>query len=148
MEQLNQKSIKYNWHEADASVLEGVFARGDRRVAKVILRAYQKGCLYDAWGETFKNDVWLEAFKECGLDIGFYTTRERSLDEVFPWDFISCGVSKEFLKREWKRALSEQVTPNCRMQCQGCGAAQYKCGVCFEKRNEGALVTPTEGGAL
>lgn len=148
MEQLNQKSIKYNWHEADASVLEGVFARGDRRVAKVILRAYQKGCLYDAWGETFKNDVWLESFAECGLDIGFYTTRERSLDEVFPWDFISCGVSKEFLKREWKRAMEEQVTSNCRIQCQGCGAAKYKCGVCFEERDESACVTSEEGGVL
>ena len=136
-EQLNQKSIKYNWHEADASVLEGVLARGDRRIGQVLLKVYEKGCFYDAWSEYYKNDVWLEAFEECGLDIGFYTTRERSLDELFPWDFIDCGVTKEFLMREWKKALSEQVSPNCRAQCQGCGAARYGGGVCMEKRDNG-----------
>lgn len=132
--QLNQKRIKYNWHEADVSVLEGVFARGDRRVADVILRAYQKGCIYDAWGEYFKNDVWLETFAECNVDIDFYNTRERSLDEIFPWDFLDCGVNKEFLKREWNRALREEVSPNCRMQCQGCGAARFGGGVCVEEK--------------
>ena len=133
-EQLNQKSIKYNWHEADVSVLEGVFARGDRRVSDVILRAYEKGCIFDAWSEYFKNDIWLEAFEECGVDIGFYTTRERSLDEVFPWDFIDCGVTKDFLKREWQKAMKETVSPNCRMQCQGCGANRFGGGVCYEER--------------
>lgn len=137
-EQLNQKRIKYNWHEADVSVMEGVFARGDRKVAEVILRAYQKGCIYDAWGEYYKNDVWLETFEECGLDIGFYTTRERSLDEIFPWDFLDCGVNKEFLKREWNHALKEEVSPNCRMQCQGCGAARFGDGVCFEEKGGAA----------
>ncbi len=134
-EQLNQKSIKYNWHEADASVMEGIFARGDRRVGQVILLAYQKGCFYDAWSEYFKNDVWLSCFAECGLDISFYTTRERAEDEIFPWDFIDCGVTKSFLLREWKKALAETVSPNCRMQCQGCGAARYGGGVCLEKRD-------------
>lgn len=133
-EQLNQKSIKYNWHEADVSVLEGVFARGDRRVAQVIERAYQKGCLFDAWGEYYRNDVWLETFDECGVDIGFYTTRERSLDEIFPWDFIDCGVTKDFLKREWNKAMSETVSPNCKKQCQGCGANRFGGGICFEAR--------------
>lgn len=137
-EQLNQKRIKYNWHEADVSVMEGVFARGDRKVAEVILRAYQKGCIYDAWGEYYKNDVWLETFEECGLDIGFYTTRERSLDEIFPWDFLDCGVNKEFLKREWNHALKEEVSPNCRMQCQGCGAARFGGGVCIEEKGGAA----------
>ena len=135
IEQLNQKSIKYNWHEADLSVLEGVLARGDRRVSKAILKAYEKGCMYDAWSEHFKNDLWLESFEECGLDIGFYTTRTRELDEIFPWDFIDCGVTKEFLIREWKKALGETVTPNCRMQCQGCGAMRFGGGVCFEAKN-------------
>ena len=135
-EQLNQKRIKYNWHEADVSVLEGVFARGDRRVADAILAAYQKGCLYDAWGEYFKNDVWLETFEQCGLDIGFYTTRERKQNEIFPWDFLDCGVSKSFLWREWERAQRAEVTPNCRAQCQGCGAARFGGGVCFEAREE------------
>lgn len=135
LEQLNKKRIKYNWHEADVSVMEGVFARGDRKLADVILKAYKKSCIYDAWGEYFKNDVWMETFEECNVDPAFYTTRERSLDEIFPWDFLDCGVNKEFLKREWQRALDEKVTPNCRMQCQGCGAARFGGGVCFEERS-------------
>lgn len=133
-EQLNQKSIKYNWHEADASVMEGIFARGDRRLCEPILKAYKKGCMFDAWGEYYKHEVWLETFAECGIDIDFYTTRERNLDEIFPWDFIDCGVSKEFLKREWQQACNEQVTKNCRQQCNACGAARFQCGVCFEPR--------------
>lgn len=133
MSQLNQKSIKYNWHEADASVMEGILARGDRKVNQVILRAYEKGCFYDAWGEYYKHDVWLENFEECGVDPDFYTVRERSEDEIFPWDFIDCGVTKAFLLREWKRAAEAVVTPNCRMQCQGCGAARFGTGVCFDK---------------
>lgn len=132
--QLNQKSIKYNWHETDASVLEGVFARGDRRLSDVILRAYEKGCFYDAWSEYFHYDRWLAAFEECGLSIPFYTTRERSLDEIFPWDFIDCGVTKEFLKREWLKALAGQTSPNCKKQCQGCGANRFGGGICFEPR--------------
>ena len=133
-EQLNQKSIKYNWHEADASVLEGVLARGDRRLSQVLLKVYEKGCFYDAWSEYFHNDVWLDAMEECGLDVAFYTTRERSLDEVFPWDFIDCGVAREFLKREWQKALQEEVSENCRLKCQGCGAARFGGGICFEER--------------
>ncbi|MFR1864466.1 TIGR03960 family B12-binding radical SAM protein [Eisenbergiella massiliensis] len=153
-EQLNQKRIKYNWHEADVSVLEGVFARGDRKIASVILKAYEKGCLYDSWSEFFKNEVWLAAFDECGLDISFYTTRERSLDEIFPWDFLDCGVSKEFLKREWLRAQEGIVTPNCKQQCQGCGASRFKGGICFEERNaqgeieDGSARTLTEYAQL
>ncbi len=135
LEQLNQKSIKYNWHEADVSVLEGVFARGDRKVAPVILNAYRKGCLFDSWSEYFHNDLWLEAFDDCLVSIDFYTTRERSLDEIFPWDFLDCGVTKEFLKREWIKAMKETVSPNCRVQCQGCGANRFGCGVCFEERS-------------
>lgn len=134
-EQLNRKSIKYNYHEADVTVLEGVLARGDRRVGKVILNAYRKGCLYDAWSETFRNALWMEAFEEEGIDIMFYTKRERDLDEVLPWDFIDVGVSKEFFKREWQRAKDQAVTPNCRMACQGCGAASFGGGVCFEAKN-------------
>ena len=133
MDQLNQKSIKYNWHEADTSVLEGVLARGDRRVGKVLLNVYQKGAIYDAWSEYFDNDKWLQAFEECGLSIDFYTTRERELDEIFPWDFIDCGVSKEFLKREWLKAQKEEISYNCRKQCQGCGANRFGGGVCFEE---------------
>ena len=133
MGQLNQKSIKYNWHEADVSVLEGVFARGDRRVSKAILRAYEKGCMFDSWSEYFHNDLWLESFEACGLDIGFYTTRERADDEIFPWDFIDCGVTREFLLREWKKAQSQTVSPNCKAQCQGCGASRFGVGICHER---------------
>ncbi|MCD7725967.1 MAG: TIGR03960 family B12-binding radical SAM protein [Clostridiales bacterium] len=132
-EQLNQKSIKYNWHEADVSVLEGVFARGDRRVAAVILEAYRRGCMFDSWSEYFQNDVWLSCFRDCGLDIGFYTTRERSDDEIFPWDFLDCGVTREFLLREWKKAQEGTVSPNCRSQCQGCGASRFGGGICFNR---------------
>ena len=109
MEQLNQKSIKYNWHEADTSVLEGVLARGDRRLCEVILKVYKKGAIYDAWSEYYDNQKWLDTFAECGLSVDFYTTRERSLDELFPWDFIDCGVTKEFLKREWLKAQKEEA---------------------------------------
>lgn len=134
-EMLNWKSIKYNWHEADVTVLEGILARGDRKVGKAILRAYEKGCLYDAWSEHFDNEKWMEAFAETGIDIAFYTTRPRSLDEIFPWDFIDVGVTKEFLKREWNHAMEEKVTPNCRMTCSGCGAKVFGGGVCFENKN-------------
>lgn len=135
--QLNQKSIKYNWHEADVSELEGVFARGDRKLCRVIYGAYKKGCIFDAWSEYFKNDIWLETFAEEGIDPAFYTTRYRSDDEIFPWDFISCGVTKDFLLREWKKANQETVSPNCRMACQGCGAARYGVGVCREPKAGG-----------
>ncbi len=133
MSQLNQKSIKYNWHEADVSVLEGVLARGDRRIAKVIKKAYEKGCMFDSWSEYFHNDLWLDSFKECGVDIGFYTTRERADDEIFPWDFLDCGVTREFLLREWKKAREGTVSPNCKAQCQGCGANRFGCGICYDK---------------
>lgn len=133
--QLNHKSLKYNWHEADVTVLEGVFARGDRRVGKVILEAYKLGCLYDSWGEHFQYDLWLQAFEKTGVDIAFYNLRERDLEEILPWDFIDIGVTKKFLQREWKRALDGEVTPNCRMQCSGCGAAIFGGGVCVESKN-------------
>ena len=132
--QLNQKSIKYNWHEADVSVLEGVFARGDRNLSKAILKAYEKGCMFDAWSEYYKNDVWLETFEECGIDIHFYTTRERYDDEIFPWDFLGCGSDKAFMLREWKKAQKEQVSLNCRSGCQGCGASKYQVGVCVQDK--------------
>lgn len=134
--QLNQKSIKYNWHEADASVMEGIFARGDRRLNQVILRAYQKGCMYDAWSEYYHNDVWLKTFEECGVDPDFYTIRQREETEIFPWDFIDCGVTRQFLLREWHKAQQAVVTPNCRMACQGCGAGRYQTGVCLERKGQ------------
>ena len=128
--QLNQKRIHYQWHETDQSMLEGVFARGDRRLNRVVLKAYESGCLYDAWSETYRFDLWMKTFQECGIDPTFYTTRVRDDDEVFPWDHIDCGVSKEFLLKEWHAARQESVTPNCRMQCSACGAHRYACGCC------------------
>ncbi len=131
----NAKSLKYNWHEADLSVLEGVLARGDRKLSLVIEAAYRNGALFDSWSESFDNEKWMKAFEDCKIDPDFYTVRERSLEEVFPWDFIDAGVSKEFLTREWKQALGETVTPNCRQTCSGCGARVFGGGVCYENKN-------------
>lgn len=131
-EMLNKKSIRYNWHEADVSVIEGLLARGDRKVAKTVLRAYELGCLYDAWSDSYDNEKWQQAIKDTGIDMDFYITRERSTDEFLPWDFIDIGVTKKFLKNEWENAKNETVTPNCRMKCNGCGAAVFGGGVCFE----------------
>lgn len=133
--QLNRKSIKYNWHEADVTVLEGILARGDRKVGQAILKVYEKGGIFDAWSEYFDYQRWLDAFAECGINPDFYTMRERPLDEIFPWDFIDTGVSKEFLKREWQNAMSGVVTPNCRMRCSGCGVKKFGGGVCYEDKN-------------
>lgn len=133
--QLNQRSIRYNWHEPDVTSLEGLLARGDRRIAPVILTAYKNGALYDAWSENFHYDIWKNALKECNVDMDFYTLRERSLDEILPWDFIDAGVTKEFLIREWKQAKGEIVTPNCRQKCSGCGVRKYGGGVCYESKN-------------
>ena len=134
-EQLNRKSLKYNWHDARGTVLEGVMARGDRRVGKVIEEAYRLGCLFDSWTETFRNDLWMQAFDNARVDIDFYNQRVRGKDEIFPWDFIDIGVSRSFLRREWERAINETVTPNCREQCSGCGAACFGGGVCVEGKN-------------
>lgn len=134
-EQLNRKSLKYNWHDAQVTVLEGVMARGDRRIAPVIEEAYRLGCLFDSWTETFRNDLWMEAFENTNVDISFYNQRQRGKDEIFPWDFIDIGVSRSFLYREWERAMNETVTPNCREKCSGCGAAGFGGGVCYEGKN-------------
>jgi radical SAM family uncharacterized protein len=129
--ELNHKSLKYQYHDSEVSKLEGVFARGDRRVADVIEKAYKKGCIYDSWTESFEGNKWDEAFLECGIEPDFYTLRERALDEVLPWDIIDIGVSKEFFKREYANAQNGVVTPNCREKCSGCGAAKFGAGVCF-----------------
>ncbi len=133
--QLNRKSLRYNWHTAEITVLEGVFARGDRKLCKALEYAYRSGCIYDSWNEYFKYDAWLHAVDECNVSIDFYNLRTRGADEIFPWDFIDCGVSKKFLRREWEKAMKGDVTPNCREQCSGCGARIYGGGVCFESQN-------------
>ncbi len=134
-EQLNAKSIKYNCHDADVSELEGVFARGDRKLCNVIRQAYKSGCIYDAWTEYFQPDKWEQAFKDNNASMEFYLRRERAEDELFPWDFIDIGVTKKFLLDEYHNSKAETVTPNCRRQCSGCGAAKFQCGVCVENKN-------------
>ncbi len=131
----NFKSLKYNWHEADVTVLEGVLARGDRKISAVVEAAYRNGALFDSWSEEFDNSLWMKAFDQCGIDPDFYTVRERGLDEVFPWDFIDAGVSREFLKREWLLAQKSQASPNCRQRCSGCGARDFGGGVCYEDKD-------------
>ncbi len=134
-EQLNRKSLRYHWHEADVTVLEGIFARGDRRIARAIYYAYESGCIFDAWGDFFDAEKWDAAFEKAGLDVAFYAYRERNIDEILPWDFIDVGIRKDFFVREWKRAMEGTVTPNCRMMCSGCGCKSLGGGVCYEGQN-------------
>lgn len=128
--QLNQKRIHYNWHDADTSVIEALLARGDRKVASVIKKVYEKGGIYDAWSDYYDHGRWIEAINECGLSLDFYAFRERGEDELFPWDFIDIGVSKAFLLKEYKKAARGEITYNCRHQCSGCGAASFGAGIC------------------
>ena len=116
------KSIEYDYHEPALSRLEAVFARGDRRVGSVIEAAVRNGAMLDGWDEFFNNQAWLDAFEECGLDIGFYTTRGYAEDEILPWDVVDVGVTKKFLLLERGRAYAARVTPDCRNGCAGCGA--------------------------
>lgn len=131
----NHKSLKFAYHEADITILEGLLARGDRKLCQVIYDVYQSGQIFDAWTEYFDKSNWDNALEKNHIDIGFYTYRDRSVDEILPWDFIDIGVTRKFMKKEWERAQAEVVTPNCRMQCSGCGAAKFGGGVCFENKN-------------
>ena len=126
---LHIKGVTFNYHESDLSYLEACFARGDRRMGQVLLRAYQKGCMLDGWTELFKYDMWREAFAELGIDPAFYAYRRREKDEIMPWDVIDCGVTKEFLWREKEKAEKAQTTKDCRKGCNGCGLQRFK-GVC------------------
>lgn len=135
-ELLNHRSLSFQYHDAKTTMIEGLLARGDRRLSKVLYDVYRKGAIFDAWTEWFDNDKWMQALIEDGIDIGFYTTRERELDELFPWDFIDAGVTKEFMKQEYRKAKEGQVTPNCKAQCSGCGAMVWKGGICIENKNE------------
>jgi radical SAM family uncharacterized protein len=129
---IRSKRIRYNWHDNKTSYLEGVFARGDRRLCDVIIKAVENGCKFDGWGEHFKFDTWMQTFDELGIDPDFYTSRERSYEEVLPWEHIDIGVTKQFLMRENEKAKQEVTTPNCRQQCAGCGAKSFNAGVCYE----------------
>ena len=130
-EHMRGRSIKYNWHDSQTSFLEAVFARGDRKVADVIETAWRQGAKFDAWSEYFDFDRWLAAFEACGVDPAFYASRTREKDELLPWDVTSVGVTKNFLWRERERAYEAVITPDCRVQCTGCGANKlYPGGKC------------------
>lgn len=131
---IKSKKITFNYHENRTSFLEGVFARGDRKLGAVIEAAYKKGCRFDGWDECFNLDAWLEAFDECGVNPEFYANRTRPFDEITPWDHLDYRITKDFLIRENMAAHAEKTTPNCREKCAGCGANSYGKGVCFEKR--------------
>ncbi|WP_294552422.1 TIGR03960 family B12-binding radical SAM protein [uncultured Pseudoflavonifractor sp.] len=125
------RSISYNWHDPDTSVLEAVFARGDRRVADVIEEAWRNGAKFDSWSEYFDFQRWQDAFASCGLSMDFYAARRRDKDEILPWDMISTGVRKAFLWREREQCYQNKITPDCRKQCTGCGADKlYPGGEC------------------
>ncbi len=127
-EAITAKAITYNWHEPDVSFLEAAFARGDRKLGKVIETAWKKGARLDGWAEHFSLDLWLDAFRECGIDPAFYATRARGKDEILPWDHISTGVTKNFLACEREKAYRSEASPNCREKCLGCGASKLLCG--------------------
>lgn len=130
---IKRKAITYNWHESRVSFMEAIFARGDRRLCDVLVKAFEKGAKFDGWSEHFKGEIWEEALNECGVDAEFYAYRERSYEEVLPWDFIDIGVTKEFLIRENEKAKEALVTPDCREKCSGCGAnVAFGKGACFE----------------
>ncbi len=123
------KGANFNYHESDLSYLEACFARGDRRMGKVLLAAFEKGCILDGWSECFQYDKWMDAFAETNVDPDFYACRRREKDEIMPWDHIDCGVTKEFLWREKCKADEAKTTKDCRQGCNGCGLQRFK-GVC------------------
>lgn len=123
------KGVDFKYHESDVSYIEAVFARGDRRCAEVLARASELGCEFDGWTEFYDNDKWTQAFKDTGIDPNFYALRARDIDEVLPWAHLDCGVSMEFLKREWEHAQKAEITHDCRKGCVGCGMKRYE-GAC------------------
>ncbi|WP_026886254.1 TIGR03960 family B12-binding radical SAM protein [Clostridium beijerinckii] len=130
---IKSKCIVYNYHEQKTSVMESVFARGDRRLCEVLIKAFEKGARFDGWDQHFKFDVWMEAMEECNLTVDFYAYRERSYDEVLPWDFIDIGVNRKYLEIENEKAKRAELTQNCREGCTGCGInVNFKDGECFE----------------
>lgn len=130
---IKSKAIVYNWHESPVSYMEAIFARGDRRLCDVLIRAFEKGARFDGWGEYFSFERWQEALNECNVDGDFYACRERNYDEILPWDFINIGVNKAYLKRENEKAKKAIVTPDCREGCTGCGInVNFEEGICFE----------------
>jgi radical SAM family uncharacterized protein len=130
---IKSRAISYSWHESLVSYLEAIFARGDRRLCDVLIKAFEKGAKFDGWSEYFSFEIWMDALKECGVDGDFYAYRNRSYEEVLPWDFIDIGVDKEFLIKENEKAKSASLTPDCRLGCTLCGVnVNFREGKCFE----------------
>ncbi len=123
------KGVDFKYHAPDLSYIEAVFARGDRRLGEALEKAWRMGCRFDGWSDQFRYDTWLEAFRACGIDPDFYATRARSEDEVFPWDHLDCGVTKQYLLSEWHKAQRAECTRDCRKGCTGCGMKRYE-GAC------------------
>ena len=130
---IKSKCIVYNYHEQKTSIMESVFARGDRRLCDVLIKAYEKGAKFDGWGQYFNYRLWMEAMEQCNLNVDFYAYRERTYDEVLPWDFIDIGVNRKYLEIESEKAKKAELTQNCRKGCTGCGIdVNFKDGECFE----------------
>lgn len=127
---LRLKHVNFNWHDPEVSYLEAVFARGDRRLGKVLLSAWKNGAAFDGWSEHFNMDAWMKAFEENNLQPEFYAHRRRDKHEILPWDHIDTGVTKAFLWQEWQKALRGEITPDCRIDCTGCGIRRLGEGLC------------------
>lgn len=130
LESVKSRKISVSYHDARTSFLEGVFARGDRRLCDVMERAWKKGCRFDSWDECFSFEKWMEAFEECGVDPYFYTSRKRSYDEILPWDHMDYGISNKFFQKEAEKAYQSVTTPHCREKCNACGANKLNGGKC------------------
>lgn len=133
MENVHTRKIQVSWHQSRTSFLEGVFARGDRKLCNVIESAWRKGCKFDGWDEYFLFDKWMEAFEENGIDPAFYSNRRRDFSEILPWDHLDYGIRKAFLEEENKKAHESVTTPHCRQKCAACGAAKLNGGQCDAK---------------
>lgn len=129
-DKIRARQISFNYSDNKLGFMEAVFARGDRRTCKVLIKAWELGCKFDGWGEHFKYNIWMKAFEECGVDPFYYATRKRAYDEILPWDHIDIGVSKEYLINESKKAIEGNMTSNCRVECSGCGVSVFECGIC------------------
>ena len=132
LESVHSRKIKVNYHDSTTSFLEGVFAKGDRRLAPVIVEAYKRGCYFDGWEECFKYDTWMQTFADLGIDPAFYCQRPIALDEVTPWSHMDYGITHEYLVREYNKALAAQTTPPCNRACNACGANHLLGGPCFD----------------
>ena len=131
---VKSRKITCNWHDADTSFLEGVFARGDRRLARVLEEAHRRGCKMDGWSDYFSLAKWMEVFAACGVDPAFYNQRRREFTEVLPWDHLDYGIRKDFLIEECRAAYENRTSPDCKEACSACGAACFQGGICFETR--------------